>query len=78
MARIIRDPEILGGKPVVEGTRMSVEHILELLSHGMSHSDIKKAHPILAIEDINAAVRYAIAALQNGNASEVSSGKRPR
>jgi hypothetical protein len=44
MRRIIADPEILGGKPVVEGTRLSVDHILGLLSHGMSHAEIVEAY----------------------------------
>ena len=35
MSRIIVNPEILGGKPVVEGTRLSVEHVLGLLASGM-------------------------------------------
>ena len=40
MRRIVANPEILGGKPVLEGTRLTVEHILGLLAHGMSHTEI--------------------------------------
>ena len=62
---IIADPEILGGKPIVEDTRLSVEHILGLLAHGMSHAEIVAAYPELTIEDVKAVVQYAAEALQN-------------
>ena len=58
MRRIVANPEILGGKPVLDGTRLSVEHILGLLSHGMSHYDIVDSHPELSIADINSVVQY--------------------
>ena len=48
MVRIIADPEILGGKPVVEGTRLSVEHILGLLASGMSNQEIIADYPDLS------------------------------
>ena len=57
--RIVANPEILGGKPVLEGTRLSVEHILGLLAHGMSHNEIVDSHPELSIADINTVVQYA-------------------
>lgn len=65
MSRIIVDPEILGGKPVLAGTRISVEHILGLLSHGMSEPEIVECYPNLTPEDIREALRYAAAALKN-------------
>jgi uncharacterized protein (DUF433 family) len=71
--RIIADPEILGGKPIVEGTRLSVAHILGLLSHGMSHAAIVDAYPDLTVEDVNAVVQYAAAALHNDVLIEVKS-----
>ena len=58
MRRIVANPEILGGKPILEGTRLSVEHILGLLSHGMSHNDIVHSHPELSIADVNRVVQY--------------------
>ena len=63
--RIISDPEILGGKPVVEGTRLSVDHILGLLSRGMTQSEVATAHPVLAVEDVQAVLGYAAEALHN-------------
>jgi len=69
--RIIADPEILGGKPIVEGTRLSVDHILGLLSHGMSHAEIVEAYPELTIADVNAVLQYAAQALHNDVLIEV-------
>ncbi len=43
--RIIVDPEILVGKPVIKGTRLAVEFIIELLANGWSHDDILKNYP---------------------------------
>jgi len=63
--RIIADPEILGGKPIVEGTRLSVDHILGLLSHGMSHAEIVEAYPELTIADVNAVLQYAANSFHN-------------
>jgi uncharacterized protein (DUF433 family) len=57
--RIVVDPEILAGKPVVRGTRLAVEFILELLAAGQSESDILANYPGLAREDILACLSYA-------------------
>ena len=65
MKHIISDPGILGGKPVIEGTRLSVEHILGLLARNMSHREIVEAYPVLTVEDINGVLEYAAKALQN-------------
>ncbi len=65
MRRIIADPAILGGKPVVEGTRVSVEQILGLLANGMSVDDICESYPLLSQDDIRTVLRWAQAALRN-------------
>ena len=52
MVRIVANPGILGGKLIVEGTRLSVEHILGLLASGMSNAEIIKSYPILNEESI--------------------------
>ncbi len=65
MVRIIADPEILGGKPIVEGTRLSVEHILGLLASGMSNQEIIEDYPDLSEGSIRAVLSYAVRALQN-------------
>lgn len=57
--RIVIDPEILTGKPVVKGTRLAVEFIIELLAQGWSQEDILRNYPGLAKEDIQACLSYA-------------------
>ena len=65
MVRIIANPGILGGKPIVEGTRLSVEHILGLLASGMSNQEIIESYPMLNEESIQAVLTYAAKALRN-------------
>jgi uncharacterized protein (DUF433 family) len=65
MARIIANPGILGGKPIVEGTRLSVAHILGLLASGMSNQEIIADYPDLTEKSIRAVLSYAARALQN-------------
>jgi uncharacterized protein (DUF433 family) len=57
--RIVVDPEILAGKPVIRGTRLAVEFILELLAGGQSENNILLNYPGLAREDILACLSYA-------------------
>jgi uncharacterized protein (DUF433 family) len=63
--RITASPEILGGKPCVRGTRISVDFLLELIAQGASRQDILRAYPHLAPEDVEQAVRYAARFLEN-------------
>lgn len=71
MRRIVANLEILGGKPILEGTRLSVEQILGLLAHGMSQNEIVDSYPELSIADINRVVQYAADALRNDVLIEV-------
>ncbi len=57
--RVVIDPEILAGKPVVRGTRLAVEFILELLAAGQSEAGILANYPGLTREDILACMEYA-------------------
>jgi uncharacterized protein (DUF433 family) len=57
--RIVVDPEILAGKPVIRGTRLAVEFILELLAAGQSEDELLANYPGLAREDILACLSYA-------------------
>lgn len=57
--RIIRNPEILGGKPIIKGTRISVEFVLELLASGMPVDEILREYSHLTKKDILAALDYA-------------------
>ena len=59
MAKIVVNPEILGGKPIIEGTRLSVEHVLGLLASGMSEAEIIADYPELNKENIQAVRAYA-------------------
>lgn len=56
---ITQNPKILSGKPIIKGTRMSVEVILEFLAGGMEIKDILKEYPFLTREQINTAIQYA-------------------
>ncbi len=57
--RITADTAILVGKPIVRGTRISVEFILDLLSSRWSEQQILDNYPVLQTEDIEACLRYA-------------------
>jgi uncharacterized protein (DUF433 family) len=56
-------PDVLGGKPVIKGTRISIELILERLGDGWNDDDILKSFPQLKAEHIRAAQSFASAAL---------------
>jgi uncharacterized protein (DUF433 family) len=64
---IIADPRIMMGKPVVAGTRVTVEHILEELGRGRSFDDLLASHPRLSLQSIQAALAYAAHILRNGD-----------
>ncbi len=57
--QIVVDPEILAGKPVIRGTRLAVEFILELLAAGQSSQEIQANYPGLTHDDILACLSYA-------------------
>ena len=57
--RIVIEPEVLAGKPVVRGTRLAVEFILELLAAGQSEAGILANYPGLTRDDILACLAYA-------------------
>jgi uncharacterized protein (DUF433 family) len=57
--RIIADPAILVGKPVIRGTRLAVEFILDLLANDWTHEQILANYPQLTERDIKACLAYA-------------------
>ena len=63
--RIISDPAILGGKPCVKRTRISIEFLLEMVAQGASRADILKAYSHLSTQDVEQALRYASRFLEN-------------
>jgi uncharacterized protein (DUF433 family) len=59
LERIIVNPKVMAGKPIVKGTRITVEQVLKLLSQGLSSKEILKDYPHLTKEDISAVLLYA-------------------
>ncbi len=65
LERIIFDPNIMVGKPVIKGTRLTVEYILNLLAHGATTSEILEEYDGLKLEDIQACLLFATKSLEN-------------
>lgn len=61
---IVIDPAVLTGKPVVRGTRLAVEHIIDLLAQGWAQAEVLSNYPGLTPEDIHACLAYASAILK--------------
>lgn len=57
--RITLSPDVMQGKPVIRGTRITVDLILRKLAEGASEADILDAYPHLTVEDVRAALAYA-------------------
>jgi len=65
MERITVNPKILGGKPIIRGTRISVEFILDLLASGVNEDEILQDYAHLTREDIHACLKYAARSFKN-------------
>jgi uncharacterized protein (DUF433 family) len=65
LSRITVDPAIFGGKPLVRGRRLAVEHILDMLAAGDTIETIMEGYPWLELEDIQACFEYARQRLAN-------------
>ena len=63
------DSKVMMGKPVIRGTRITVEHILEELSYGATVDELLEAHPRLTREAILAALAYALDVLRTMKAA---------
>ena len=59
IARIVLDQEVLAGKPVIRGTRLSVEFIIGLMAEGWSEAEILRNYPGVSHEDVAACLAYA-------------------
>jgi len=59
LERIVVNPKIMRGKPLVKGTRITVEQVLKLLAQGLSPNEILKDYPHLKKDDITAVLLYA-------------------
>lgn len=62
--RIVLDPEVMAGKPVIRGTRLTVDFILNLLAHGTGEMEILDEYRGLTPEDIRACVLFATKSLE--------------
>lgn len=63
--RISIDPAVLSGKPVIRGTRLAVEFVVDLLARGWTESDILRNYPGVTREDIAACLHYASEVLKS-------------
>lgn len=68
---IVADPSVMGGKPVIRGTRISVESILEKVAAGESMEQILSEHPYVSAEQVRAALAYATQVFKNDVVYEV-------
>ncbi len=59
LARITFDPQIFGGKPIIRGRRLAVEHVLGMLAAGDTMETLLAAYPWLEPEDVRACLVYA-------------------
>jgi uncharacterized protein (DUF433 family) len=64
LQRITVNPEIFGGKPIIRGRRLAVEHVLGMLAAGDTQETLLEAYPWLEAEDIQACLLYAIRSLE--------------
>ena len=65
LQRIIINPKVIVGKPIIKGTRLSVQFILNLLANGYTVEEILKEYKGLTKEDINACLAYASETIEN-------------
>ncbi|MCP4609319.1 MAG: DUF433 domain-containing protein [Planctomycetes bacterium] len=65
MGRIVLNPDIMAGKPVIRGTRLTVDFILNLLAHGATQEEIINEYQGLSPEDIQACFLFATKSLEN-------------
>jgi len=65
LRRIVCDPQVMTGKPVIRGTRLTVDFILNLLAHGMTEAEVREEYPGTSKEDIQACLLFATKALKD-------------
>ena len=65
LKRVVLNPKVMVGKPVIQGTRLTVYFILNLLAHGATESEILNEHKDLTLEDIQACFLFATKSLEN-------------
>ncbi len=64
-ARIVADEKVLGGKPVIKGTRLAVEFVIDLLAQGWTETQIVENYPGVERADVQACLAYAAEILKS-------------
>jgi len=65
LERIVINPKVMVGKPVIKGTRLTVEYILGLLAHGTAFDEIMEEYQGITAEDIQACLLFATKSLES-------------
>jgi uncharacterized protein (DUF433 family) len=65
LERIVLNPKIMAGKPIIQGTRIPVDFILNLLAHGASESEILNEYKGLSVKDIQACFLFATKSIES-------------
>ena len=65
LERIALDPTVMVGKPIIKGTRLTVEYILNLMAHGATNAEILDEYEGLTPEDIRACLLFATKSLED-------------
>lgn len=65
LQRIALDPKVMVGKPVIKGTRLTVQYVLDLLAHGATVEEILREYEGLTLEDIQACFLFATKSLES-------------
>ena len=73
--RITTNPEVMGGKPVIKGTRITVETIVKLVAAGASVKEIIEDFPYITEDDIRAALLYAAKVLESEDIFPLEAGE---
>jgi uncharacterized protein (DUF433 family) len=73
--RVVVDPAVMLGKPVIRGTRIPVELVLRKLGEGATEAELLDAYPKLTAEDVRAAIRYAADVVAHEEIVPVGSGQ---
>jgi uncharacterized protein (DUF433 family) len=67
LARIVRDPQVVGGEPVFKGTRVTLKTVLASLAEGAPTAEILADFPTLSEADVRAAIAFAATSAQEGS-----------
>lgn len=73
--RITLNPRVMVGKPVIRGTRISVEHVLNMLAHGAKEEEVLREYAGLTREDIQACLLFASRSLESMEFMPLVSGR---